>query len=67
MTHKHRKKLIKFLCRMFYLRAKAFSRSLDILYGGLGISKLQVLIKKRIFFRLYFTLVSKPWIWIPLI
>jgi hypothetical protein len=29
------------------LRAEGFSCSLDVLYGGLGISKLQFLIKKR--------------------
>ncbi len=29
------------------LRAEGFSCGLDVLYGGLGISKLQFLIKKR--------------------
>ncbi len=29
------------------MRAEGFSCSLDVLYGGLGISKLQFLIKKR--------------------
>jgi hypothetical protein len=29
------------------LRAEGFSCSLDVLYGGLGINKLQFLIKKR--------------------
>ncbi len=29
------------------LRAEGFSCSLDVLYGGLGISKLQFLIKKK--------------------
>ncbi len=49
MTHKNRKK-----CRIFMfwsagcslLRAESFSCSLGVLYGGLGISKLQFLIKK---------------------
>ncbi len=41
------KKFLSFLCAgCSILRAKGFSRSLDILYGGLGISKLQFLIKK---------------------
>jgi hypothetical protein len=29
------------------LRAEGFTWSLDVLYGGIGISKLQVLIKKK--------------------
>jgi hypothetical protein len=33
---------------MLSLRAKRFSCSLDVLYGGLGISKLQFLIKEEI-------------------
>ncbi len=49
MTHKKRKKsrIFMFLgtgCSL--LRAEAFSCSLGVLYGGLGISKLQFLIKK---------------------
>jgi hypothetical protein len=49
MTHKNRKKsrIFMFLstgCSL--LRAEGFSSSLDVLYGGLGISKLQFLIKK---------------------
>jgi hypothetical protein len=70
MTHKNRKKWINFIfwsagCSL--LRAKGFSCSLTILYGGLGISKLQFLIKKRrkdfsaVFFSTNFCL-SKPWI-----
>jgi hypothetical protein len=48
MTHKKRKKsrIFMFLstgCSL--LRAEGFSCSLSVLYGGLGISKLQVLIK----------------------
>ncbi len=44
MTHKHRKKLMNFFfqsagCSL--LRAESFSCSLDVLYVGLGISKLQ--------------------------
>ncbi len=48
ITHKNRKKLRNF---MFWstgcspLWAEGFSCSLDVLYGGLGISKLQLLIK----------------------
>jgi hypothetical protein len=49
MTHKNRKKsrIIMFLstgCSL--LRAEGFSCRLGVLYGGLGISKLQFLIKK---------------------
>jgi hypothetical protein len=49
MTHKNRKKsrIFMFLstgCSL--LRAEGFSCSLGILYGGLGISKLQFFIKK---------------------
>jgi hypothetical protein len=50
----------------FLLRAEGFSCSLGVLYGGLGISKLQFLIKKIEikfsainFFQFYFI---KPWI-----
>ncbi len=49
VTHTNRKKLRNF---MFWsagyslLRTKGFSCSLDVLYGGLGISELQFLIKK---------------------
>jgi hypothetical protein len=35
---------------MIPLRAEGFSRSLDVLYGGLGIGKLQFLVKKSIKF-----------------
>jgi hypothetical protein len=71
ITHKNRKKLrnVKFWsagCSL--LRAKGSSFSLDVLYGGLGISKLKFLIKKIshffsvvIFFNFWS---SKPWIWI---
>jgi hypothetical protein len=49
MTHKNRKKsrIFMFLstgCSL--MRAEDFSCSLGVLYGGLGISKLQFLIKK---------------------
>jgi hypothetical protein len=49
MTHKNRKKsrIFMFLstgCSL--LRAEGFSFSLGVLYGGLGISKFQFLIKK---------------------
>jgi hypothetical protein len=49
MTHKNRKKsrIFMFLSTGYStLRAEGFSCSLCVLYGGLGISKLQVLIKK---------------------
>jgi hypothetical protein len=38
------KKFHVFMCKIFFLRAEGFSCSLDVLYGGLGISKLQLLI-----------------------
>ena len=49
MAHKNRKKSRIFMylstgCSLF--RAEGFSCSLGVLYGGLGISKLQFLIKK---------------------
>ncbi len=49
MTHKNRKKYRIFMfwsagCSLF--RTEGFSCSLGVLYGGLGISKLQFLIKK---------------------
>ncbi len=49
MTHKNRKKSRIFIflstgCSL--LKAEGFSCSLGVLYGGLGISKLQFLIKK---------------------
>jgi hypothetical protein len=46
------------------LRAEGFSCSLGVLYGGLGISKLQFLIKK---IEIKFPAINffiKPWIWI---
>ncbi len=49
MTHKNRKKYRIFMfwsARCSLLRAEGFSCSLGVLYGGLGISKLQFLIKK---------------------
>jgi hypothetical protein len=49
MTHKNRKKVRIFMflkTGCFLLRAEGFSCSLGVLYGGLGISKLQFLINK---------------------
>jgi hypothetical protein len=49
IIHKNRKKsrIFMFLSTGFsFLRAEGFSCSLGVLYGGLGISKLQFLIKK---------------------
>jgi len=49
MTHKNRKKSRIFMLLLTgcsLLRAEGFSCSLGVLYGGLGISKLQFLIKK---------------------
>jgi hypothetical protein len=52
-----------------HLRAKVFSCILDVLYGDLGISKLQIFIKKYKFFFFSFNFFhfwpSKPWIRIP--
>jgi hypothetical protein len=57
MTHKNRKST-EFSCFEVLdvlLRAENFSCSLGVLYGGLGISKLQFLIKKiKIKFPAYF-------------
>jgi hypothetical protein len=53
MTHKSRKKLVKvhvlkcWIIGWPLLRAEDFFYNLDILYGGLGIGKLQFLIKKE--------------------
>ncbi len=55
MTHKSRKNLEKFMLWSVgwpLLRAEVFFCNLDILYGGLGIGKLQFLIKKNFFFQL---------------
>jgi hypothetical protein len=68
MTHKSRKKLVKvhvLKCWMASFRAEDFFYNLDILYGGLGIGKLQFLIKKKkisvvIFFSIFGHL--SPWI-----
>ncbi len=47
ITHKNRKKSRIFMfLSTWCLRAQGFSCSLGVLYGGLGISKLQFLIKK---------------------
>ena len=58
MTHKNRKKSRIFMFLSYgcsLLRAEGFSCSLGVLYGGLGISKLQFLIKKiKIKFPAYF-------------
>ncbi len=49
---------------MFSFRTEGFSCSLGVLYGGLGVSKLQLLIKKisNCSFSLFFFWSSKPWI-----
>ncbi len=50
MTHKSRPKFVKvhvLKCWMASFRAEGFFYNLDILYGGLGIGKLQFLIKKK--------------------
>jgi hypothetical protein len=53
MTHKSRRKIAEvhvLKCWMTSLRAEGFLYNLDIIYGGLGIGKLQFLIiKKKIF------------------
>jgi hypothetical protein len=48
MTHKSRQKFVKvhvLKCWMASFRAEGFFYNLDILYGGLGIGKLQFLKK----------------------
>ncbi len=53
MTHESRKKIKKFNvleCWMFFLRAEGFFCNLDVLYGGLGIGKLEFLIQKNLMF-----------------
>jgi hypothetical protein len=69
MTHKKRNKLRNLMfcsagCSL--LRAEGFFCSLDVLYGGLGIGKLQILIKKILHFFsavIFFNFwLSKPWI-----
>jgi hypothetical protein len=49
MTHKNKKfhkfNFLNYWIGCSLLRAEGFSCSLDVLYGGLGISKLQFLIK----------------------
>jgi hypothetical protein len=71
MTHKNRKKLRNLMfwsagCSL--LRAEGFFYSLEVFYGGLGISKLQFLIRKIliIFSAVNFSNFwsSKSWIWI---
>jgi hypothetical protein len=50
IDQENRKQLINFIfCSAGYslLRVEGFSCSLDVLYGGLGINKLQFLVKKR--------------------
>jgi hypothetical protein len=63
MTQKNRKKGKHFK----FWSARYSLLGLDVLYGGLGISKLQFLIKKHeFFFSCNFFKISawKPWIWI---
>ncbi len=60
MTHKSRKKLVKVhvLKGWTLLRAEGFLCNFDILYGGLGIGKLQFLIQKNLnFFSAVFFLI----------
>ncbi len=49
MTHKNRKKLRNsmFFSAGCFLKAEGFFCSLDVLFGGLEIGKLQFLIQKR--------------------
>ncbi len=47
MAQKNKKWLIKFIFWRALLRAEGFSCSLNVLYEGVGISKLQFLIIKR--------------------
>ncbi len=63
MTHKSRQKFVSVGWPL--LRAEGFFYNLDILYGGLGIGKLQFLIKKKkkisaVIFLNFWSL--KPWI-----
>ncbi len=67
---KNRAKLKKFIfwsAGCSFLRAEGFFFSLEVLYGVLGISNLQFLIKKRRkkFNCTFLNLSSKPWIRIP--
>jgi hypothetical protein len=66
MTHKSRKKFVKvhvLKCWMAVLRAEGVFYNLDILYGGLGIGKLQFLIKKKFCCNFFYNIWSlKPWI-----
>jgi hypothetical protein len=51
MTHKNEENLsFEMHARCFLLRDEDLSCSLDVLYGDIGISKLQLLIKKNINF-----------------
>jgi hypothetical protein len=56
------KKIQLLKCQMFSLRDEDFCCSLDFLYGGLGISKSQFLLKKYIFFICSNFWPSNPWI-----
>jgi hypothetical protein len=69
MTHKKQRKVMK--VHVFWsagcslLRAENFSCSLDVFYGGIGISKLQVLIKTNIYIwavQFFQCWPSEPWI-----
>jgi hypothetical protein len=53
MTHKSRKKSCFEVLDGLFCEAGGFFCNLDILYGGLGIGKLQFLIKKK--FTLFFS------------
>jgi hypothetical protein len=52
MTHKSRKKFVEVHVLKCWplLRAEGFFCNLDILYGGLGIGKMQFLIKKNLIY-----------------
>ncbi len=56
------KKIQLMKCQMFSLRHEDFCCSLDVLYGGLGISKSQFLFKNIYFFICSNFWPSKPWI-----
>jgi hypothetical protein len=67
MTHHKSEENLSFEVQNVHVRDEDYSCSLDVLYGGLGISKLQF--EKNInFFSFNFSNFwsSRPWIWIRL-
>ncbi len=50
MTQKVKKSQVSIQARCILLRDEDFSRCLEVIYGGLGISKLRFLIQKNINF-----------------